>query len=161
MVPIPFSGHFVLQINISLNESIQTLCLVNCLPKYSACTREINKENGWAQKLCKQGVGLNTHLSREFSGVTFRSADTLVLVMKFFLGSGSVCLFSFEKCYFKNRAAKFPCLPHGKKISTGILRMLKGLSISARAFDFIWFHFFFPCPLSLSFLSHWLCDESF
>lgn len=63
------------------------------------------------------------------------------------------------KCYFKNRAAKFLCLPHGKKISTGILRMLKGLSIPGRAFDFIRFHFFFLCPLSLSFLSHWLCDR--
>lgn len=101
VMPISFSGHFVLQINISLNESIQSLCLVNCLPKYSACTREMNKENGWAQKLCKEGGGLNTHLSREFSGVTFRSADTLVLVRKSFLWSCSVCLFSFENVTLK------------------------------------------------------------
>lgn len=70
------------------------------------------------------------------------------------------CVFVFLwKCYFKNRATKFPYLPHGKKISTGILKMLKGLSIPGSVFDFIWFLFFSLCPLSLSFLSHWFCDR--
>lgn len=79
------------------------LSLVIRVTIYSASTRQMNKENAWRQKLqdCKEGARVNNHLSREFSGVTFRSADTLLLLRNFFLRSCNARLFSVENHTFK------------------------------------------------------------
>lgn len=94
-----------------------------------------------------------------FSGVTFRSADTLVLVRRFFLWSCNACLFSFENVTLKTGLQNSLACHMVKRQALAFSECWKAsasLEEHLILFDFI---FFFLCPLSLSFLSHWLCDR--